>query len=958
MKNLILQRYIIIFLSLFLGRFLTAQTSDWISKGIGAGGGLFVPSISIHDNNEFFVPTDMGVMFHSTTKGTSWNEIHFKEMIPSIKAAVQFTSDPNILYGIRDWDYPIPVKSTDGGITWQPTVSDPTNSEAIYIFADDTRTDRLIVSDFSHIYFSNDGGNTFTQIYSTTSGSGILVSGAFWDGNVILLGTNFGVLESTDGGNTFAVIPYLTLPADEGMSSFTASKQNGITRMYCVTLDTNSIYAGLINNSDFYDYKNVYKTDYGSGNNWTKISPALSTDYRFMFIANAKNNIDVVYIAGGNVNTSFPIVFKTSDAGNTWSDVFKTYNNENIYTGWSGYQGDFNWWYGEYALGLTVARNNSDIAIMTDLGFIHSTDNGGNTWTQNYVDPADQNPMNQPTPKGKNYHGIGIENTSVWWLTWLDANNIFASFTDITAIRSTDAGESWSKNYNNLSINSVYMTVKHPVNNKLYAATSDVHDMYQETRLGDYPIDNGSGDIRVSSDNGENWNILYNFGHPVVWIAFDPNNPNKMYASVVNSSSGGIYRCDNIEANPTTWSKLTNPPRTEGHPYNIKILNDGTLVVTYSGRIDNNDNFTQSSGVFVSTDDGQTWQDRSHDDMKYWTKDIIIDPTDNTQSTWYVCVNSGWGVAYGLSGLFKTTDKGLTWNKILDLPRVESCTINPNNTEEMTVTSYGSGLWSTENLHAATPTFNQAGSYPFKHPMRVFYDPYHSDKVWVTSFGNGLKVGNVTELSNSKVLLQTKIFLEGPYNSTTNEMNTDINGQLPLTSPYTENARTVSSIPANIVDWVLVQLRQTATGNTITSKSAFLRKDGRIVADDGITEEIELSAQEGNYFIVIKHRNHLAVMSANSVALDSTTSTLYDFTISESQFYGSGGAVQLESGVWGMWSGDTDGSGVVDAGDRNSTWNDRNKSGYENSDVDLSGVVDAADRNKTWNNRNKSSALP
>ncbi len=91
-----------------------------------------------------------------------------------------------------------------------------------------------------------------------------------------------------------------------------------------------------------------------------------------------------------------------------------------------------------------------------------------------------------------------------------------------------------------------------------------------------------------------------------------------------------------------------------------------------------------------------------------------------------------------------------------------------------------------------------------------------------------------------------------------------------------------------------MQLRKTATGNTIISKSAFLRKDGRIVADDGATVEIELSAPEGNYFIVIKHRNHLAVMSANAIHLNSTSSTLYNFTTSESQFYGSGGAKQLE----------------------------------------------------------------
>ncbi len=208
------------------------------------------------------------------------------------------------------------------------------------------------------------------------------------------------------------------------------------------------------------------------------------------------------------------------------------------------------------------------------------------------------------------------------------------------------------------------------------------------------------------------------------------------------------------------------------------------------------------------------------------------------------------------------------------------------------------------------------------------------------------------------VQLQTKIYLEGPYDSINNLMKDDLNSQIPLTSPYIEDQRTLNSIPTGVIDWVLVELRETPDGTAVISKSALLYKDGRIVNDDASTGIIKLNAYENNYYIVIKHRNHLPVMSKQAVSLQKSSATLYDFTISENQFYGNGGAKELEAGVWGMWSGDANGSGVIDAGDRNSTWNDRNKSGYENSDVNLSGVVDAGDRNITWNNRNKHSAVP
>jgi hypothetical protein len=67
-----------------------------------------------------------------------------------------------------------------------------------------------------------------------------------------------------------------------------------------------------------------------------------------------------------------------------------------------------------------------------------------------------------------------------------------------------------------------------------------------------------------------------------------------------------------------------------------------------------------------------------------------------------------------------------------------------------------------------------------------------------------------------------------------------------------------------------------------------------MVSDNGTSGEIELTAPEGNYYIVIKHRNHLAVMSANAVSLNGTSSTLYDFTTGSDKFYGNGGAKQLD----------------------------------------------------------------
>ena len=136
----------------------------------------------------------------------------------------------------------------------------------------------------------------------------------------------------------------------------------------------------------------------------------------------------------------------------------------------------------------------------------------------------------------------------------------------------------------------------------------------------------------------------------------------------------------------------------------------------------------------------------------------------------------------------------------------------------------------------------------------------------------------VTKVTSLPVLLSLKVFLQGAYNSTAHSMNTNLGSNIPLTSPYLENIRSVENIPNDIVDWVLVQLRETTSGNAITSKSVLLRNDGNLIRSDDTTKVVSLTAPARNYYIVIKHRNHLAIMSAYGVNLNSTSTTTYDFT--------------------------------------------------------------------------------
>jgi len=717
-----------------------SQPNAWQSHGIGGGGALFCPSISPLDANNIYLQCDMSEVFHSSNKGESWDIIHFREMISTGGInTVEFTSDANILYAVNmDYitDETFPVKSVDGGVHWTPIAQDPTGSEVWYLSADPQSTSRLLLASYDELFFSNNGGASFESVFSM---SDFHIAGVFWDGNNIYLGTRQGLLVSTNGGVSFSMSSTPGIPAGSGFISFTGAKSGGTTRLMGTIANQGDLYPGI--KALYIGICNgMIKLDVGNGS-WTNVYNNIALDHEIFLISSAQNDINTFYVGGTNTDNSFPVVYKTTNAGSSWSETFLGVNNQNIVTGWSGYQGDENWWFGEIVFGLKTAPNDANTVIITDFGYAHVTSDGGTNWKQAYVETGDENPAGSPTPTGQSYAGNGLENTASWYMHWSDNNNIFAGYTDITGIRSIDGGQKWSKNYTGIDYNTVYQVIEAP-NGTLYAAVSSVHDMYQSRYLQDDRIDNGSGAILYSTNNGQDWDMLHDFDMPVIWMSINPNNANEMYASVINSQSGGIYKTSNLVSNASsTWSITGVPPRTEGHPYNITVLNDGTVVSSWSGRRDNNQ-FTESSGVYVSINGGTSWQDVSAAGMHYWTKDLVIDPHDLTQDTWYVAVHSGWGgPANDLGGLYKTTNRGTTWVRVFDSFRVESATIHPQNPNEIYVTTESDGLWYSNNLNTSSPTFSVVDDYPFQHPTRVFFDPQNPENIWTTTFGNGMRMG-------------------------------------------------------------------------------------------------------------------------------------------------------------------------------------------------------------------------
>jgi hypothetical protein len=222
----------------------------------------------------------------------------------------------------------------------------------------------------------------------------------------------------------------------------------------------------------------------------------------------------------------------------------------------------------------------------------------------------------------------------------------------------------------------------------------------------------------------------------------------------------------------------------------------------------------------------------------------------------------------------------------------------------------------------------------------------------------GLSADSV--LSTLPVLVSVRIWLEGSFDAGGDSLETSLNrgGLLPFTSPFAEDTAEAPEIPGSAVDWVLVQLRTRPDTSASASAGAWLRNDGWLMTLDGAATSIPLSARQGNYHVVVRHRNHLSVMTESTLPLDPDAPQIADFASGLTPAYGVNGLKALASGRLGLWAGDANGSGTVDAADRSVLWNRRNRTGYMIEDCNLSGTVDAADRSIGWNNRNRITAVP
>lgn len=184
-------------------------------------------------------------------------------------------------------------------------------------------------------------------------------------------------------------------------------------------------------------------------------------------------------------------------------------------------------------------------------------------------------------------------------------------------------------------------------------------------------VASASGGVWKSNNKGTTWKPVFDdqpvssFGD----IAIAPSNPSVLYAGTgeqqnrqSTSWGNGVYRSDD---GGETWRHLGLEETRHTARIHIHSRNPDIVYVASPGNLWKG---SDERGVFKSTDGGKSWEKVLYVDEYTGAIDLVMDPDDAEilYAAMYQRLRRTWGFNGGGpgSGIYKTTDGGKTWRKL------------------------------------------------------------------------------------------------------------------------------------------------------------------------------------------------------------------------------------------------------------------------------------------------------
>ena len=259
-------------------------------------------------------------------------------------------------------------------------------------------------------------------------------------------------------------------------------------------------------------------------------------------------------------------------------------------------------------------------------------------------------------------------------------------------------------------------------------------------------VGTASGGLWKTTNRGTTWTNVF-FGMPVSTfgdIAIAPSNPRVVYAGTgeqqnrqSSSYGNGVYRSDD---GGDTWRHMgLDETRHTGkivvHPTNPDVVWVGGLGNLWAP--------SEDRGVFKSVDGGESWSKVLYVDTLTGVIDLEIDTSnpDVLYAATYQRLRRAWGFNGGGpgSGIYKSTDGGETWQELTGgIPDSDKGRIgialsesNPNVLMALieTADSETTGVYRSENAGATWEMVNDQNIRPMYY-SHIYIDPNDDERVY------------------------------------------------------------------------------------------------------------------------------------------------------------------------------------------------------------------------------------
>ena len=467
----------------------------------------------------------------------------------------------------------------------------------------------------------------------------------------------------------------------------------------------------------------IYKSTSGA-QTWQLSSSGLqssshSTNDSFVVVNTQNPNVLYASLPAGSWMAE---VYRSTDGGNSWTDVFDNSTVGEItskLTGGDAYYSALGWNY-MYPVWLATDPNNADAVYIFIAGYIARSLDGGNTWTD-----ISAHPISGTAYRGNGYQGEASTKVAFSPFT---AGQLFAVAMDCgKLVRSNDYGWSWIAGAppSQANLFNGSQDVSFSADGTIYVATGQYDTTTYEAVLKStdrgttwayvasppsaagenqavYTLPNDSSTVWVgvnskvyrSTSGGQSWTaVSASLGYAIYNFAPDPTTPTTFYVGAAN----GVYKT----TDGVTFNLLSGSPTSTVD--NVVVVDPQNPKILYA--------------VPTNPPDGGVWRFDGSTWTQIWNKRyanaLAIDPQNDQR---LVLVTLGWPDAdiNEADGVWLSENGGQTWTQIntgLQLLRGQTLAFNPDNSEQLIVGLAGGGYFVTD-LGKSTPYGGNARALP------------------------------------------------------------------------------------------------------------------------------------------------------------------------------------------------------------------------------------------------------